>query len=210
MKFLVISLMVLGGCKAQVKESETSDPDFAISDDGTMLVATLGKNKRGFCMLQTSTTNTDEKRLLTVDGALSKKQLRRTLRHMGYPEQVFSVIGSGLLGGAVGAAAFVGGVMGAPAVAIGVVTLVGGTLGYRIIKGNVEGEKAGVITWDALITLGLLGIPVVEYERRISRGHLVVSDKEQLNVTDKKMRKFIERIRDTKGKYSRGCDHLKS
>ena len=208
MKFLVISLMVLGGCKAQVKESETSDPDFAVSKDGTMLVATLGKDKRGFCMLQTSTTNTDERRLLTVEGAISKKQLKKTLRFMGYPEHVFSVIGSGLLGGAVGAAAFVGGVMGAPAVAIGVVTLVGGTLGYRIIKGNVEGEKAASITAHTIFS-GFTGSPVVEYFQRRGRLTSVISDKDQLEVTDKKMRKFIERIRDTNPEHIGGCNHLK-
>ena len=211
MKVLVVFLMMIVSCKAKVKESETSDPDFAISKDGTMLVTALGKNKRGFCILQTATTNIDDKRLLTVDGALNKTQLKKTLRHLGYPEQVFSVLGSGLLGSAVGTGAvLVGGVALAPALAVGLVTLVGGTIGYRIIRGNIEGEKAAPITLDTIFTVGLFGIPLVESQRREDRFVLVVSDRKQLAVTDRKMRKFIERIRDTKGKYVGECDHLKS
>ena len=210
MKFLVISLMVLGGCKAQVKESETSDPDFAVSKDGTMLVATLGKDKRGFCMLQTSTTNTDERRLLTVEGAISKKQLKKTLRFMGYPEHVFTVLGGSLLGGiAMGAGtAVVGSALAVPALAVGVVALVGGTFGYRIIKGNVEGEKAAPITTQTIFS-GFMGSPIVEYFQRRGRLTSVISDKDQLEVTDKKMRKFIERIRDTNPEHIGGCNHLK-
>jgi len=212
MKILAISLMMIVSCKAQVKEAETSDPDFAVSDDGTMLVATLGKDKRGFCMLKTSTTDTNDRRLLTVNGAVSKKQLKKTLRFMGYPEHIFTILGGSLLGGAaigLGAgAAAVGSALAAPAVAIGVVALAGGTFGYRIIKGNIEGEKAAPITVQAIFS-GFYGSPIVEYFQRRGRLTSVVSDKDQLKVTDKKMRKFIERIRDTEGEYIGGCDHLK-
>lgn len=202
MKFIVIFLMVLGGCKSQVKEAETSEPDFAVSDDGTMLVATLGKDKRGFCMLKTSTTNTDDRRLLTVDGALSKKQLKKTLRYMGYPEQMFTILTGTLLG--------VGAVFtGIPVVmAVGVVALAGGTWGYRLVKGNVEGEKAAPIATQTILG-GIMASPIIEYFQRRGRLTSVISDKDQLEVTDKKMRKFIERIRDTKGEYVGGCDHLK-
>ena len=183
-----------------------SDTERAVSDDGTLLTAMAGKTG-GVCMLQSSVRNPDQDiRLLTPHGALSEKQLKKNLRFMGYTEQIATIIVGAVGAGAAGAGLVSGSV---PAVAIGLTAFVSGSFGYRIVKGNIEGERAAPIAVQTIFA-SLVGSPIVEYFQRKGRLHKVLSDKEEYKFTDKKMRKLIYRLRDTTPDYMGGCDHIKA
>ena len=203
------SIVLLGGCKPMHDRDSldpVSDPEYAVSDGGTMLTAVGGK-ERGICMLQSSLSNPKNASLITKNGAISDKQLKSALRFMGYGEHIATIIGAAVLGGAgLGLAASTAPVAGA---AIAITGLVGGTIGYRIVKGNVEGEKAGPIAVHSIFA-GVVGSPVVEYFHRSGRLTKVLSDKEELRVTDRRMRKLIAKLGNTFPDYPNQCDHLKA
>ena len=97
------------------------------------------------------------------------------------------------------------------AAAICFTTLVCGALGYRIVKGNVEGEKAGPITVHALSAAALqIATPLVEYIHRGGRLQKVLSDNEELHFTDRRMRKLIKKLSSIYPDYPNQCDHLKT
>lgn len=201
-------VVLLVGCKPMHDRDgldPVSDPEYAVADGGTILTAVGGK-ERGICMLQSSLSNPKSASLITKNGALSDKQLKSALRFMGYGEHIATIIGSAVLGG-VG----IGAMAAAPVAgaAIAITGLVGGTFGYRIIKGNIEGEKAGPIAVHALFS-GLVAAPVVEYFHRSGRLRKILSDKEELRVTDKRMRKLINKLGSTYPDYPNQCDHLKA
>ena len=127
---------------------------------------------------------------------------------MGYGEHIATIIGATVLAG-VGVSAMVAGGAPVAGAAIAITGLVGGTVGYRIVKGNIEGEKAGPIAVHAIFA-GILGSPVVEYFHRSGRLQKVLSDKEELRVTDKRMRKLIEKLGSIFPDYHDQCDHLKA
>ena len=200
-------VVLLGGCKPMHERDgldPVSNPDFVRSDGGTMLTASRGK-EFGICMLQSSLRDPKNANLVTERGAISHKQLKSALRFMGYGEHVAILLGSVAI-------AAVGGIV-APtaAIAIGLTTLAGGTLGYRIVKGNVEGEKAGPITVHALSAAALqIASPLVEYIHREGRLEKVLSDREELRFTDRRMRKLIEKLGSIYPDYPNQCDHLKA
>lgn len=228
-------MLAIGACKPMHRQSDVSA---ALSSDGTMLTAVKGKDT-GICMLQSSRHNDGEKaRLLTVNGSISSDQLKKTLRFMAYGEQLAAIIIPGLAGGAVIAKKgyniakdalktgmdvtedvnpdkMLKNVAKLPvAIVIGGAIALGGNIGYHIIKGNVEGERAGNIASRASLAVltnpvTLPMSPVFEQEQRDSRLRRVLSDKEQWQVTNRKMRKLVERIRDINPEYSGGCDHIK-
>ena len=228
-------VVAIGACKPMHKQSDVSA---ALSADGTLLTAVKGKDT-GICMLQSSRYNDGEKtRLLTVNGSISSDQLKKTLRFMAYGEQLAAIIIPGLAGGAVIAKKgyniakdaiksttdvaenvnpekILKNVAKLPvAIVIGGAISLGGNIGYHIIKGNVEGEKAGAIASRASLAVltnpvTLPMSPVFEQEQRDSRLRRVLSDKEQWQITNRKMRKLVERIRDINPEYSGGCDHIK-
>ncbi len=183
-----------------------SDPERAVSDRGTMLTAMGGKS-RGICMLESSLHNPKNVRLVTDRGAVSDKQLKSALRFMGYAEHVGSVIGAAIFsivgGGMVVAGAPVAGA------AVAITGLVGGAVGYRIIRGNVEGEKAGPIAVHSFLSK-FGAVPVVEYFHRSGRLQKVLSDKEELNLTDKRMRKLLKKLHSIHPDFPGECDHIKA
>ena len=204
------SIVVLSASSCKTMNDPASDPEYAVSDGGTMLTAVGGK-ARGICMLESSLHNPKKARLVTDRGAISSEQLKSALRYMGYGEHIASIIGAAVLGG-VGIGTMVAGAPVAGA-AVAITGLVGGTFGYRIVKGNIEGEKAGPIAVHSLFSsVGpvLLATPVVEYFHRSGRLQKVLSDKEELRVTDKRMRKLIEKLGKIYPDYPAGCDHLKA
>ena len=184
-----------------------SDPEYAVSDGGTMLTAMSGK-KRGICMLQSSLHDPKNATLITDRGAISDKQLKSALRFMGYGEHIATIIGAGVLAG-VGVGTIAAGAPAAGAAVI-ITGLVGGTFGYRIVKGNIGSEKAGPIAVHSIFSGGVLSSPVVEYFHRSGRLQKVLSDKEELRVTDKRMRKLIQKLGSIFPDYAGQCDHIKA
>ena len=205
-------VVLLGGCKPMHDRDgldPVSDPDSAVSDGGTMLT-TVGGKERGICILQSSLSDPKNANLVTAKGAISDKQLKSALRFMGYGEHIATVIGAAVLAG-VG----VGTMATAPVAgaAIAITGLVGGGIGYRIVRGNIEGEKAGPIAVHSLFSSVapiLLAAPVVEYFHRSGRLQKVLSDKEELRVTDRRMRKLIEKLGRIHPDYPDGCNHIEA
>ena len=212
--FSSIVVLLAGSCKTAYDKGgldPVSDPEYAVSDGGTMLTAVGGK-ERGICMLESSLHNPKDARLVTERGAISDKKLKSALRFMGYGEHIATIVGATVLTG-VGVGTVVAGAPVAGA-AVAITGLVGGTFGYRIVKGNIEGEKAGPIAvhslFSSVVPYSLLAIPVVEYFHRSGRLQKVLSDKEELSVTDKRMRKLIEKLGQIYPDYPGECDHLKA
>ena len=80
------SIVVLSASSCKTMNDPASDPEYAVSDGGTMLTAVGGK-ARGICMLESSLHNPKKARLVTDRGAISSEQLKSALRYMGYGEQ---------------------------------------------------------------------------------------------------------------------------
>jgi len=196
----VLAVLFLGSCKHS--QGPVSEPEYAVSPGGTTMTAVNGE-KQGICIIQSLSNDPQSATLVTKRGAISDKQLKKTLRFMGYGEQMITAILSyGVAtGGAVAAAA---GSVGGVAVAF---TAVVGGMAYRIIRGNVEGEKAAPIAVQSILQ-GLIGSPVVEYFQRDGRLRKVLSDKEQWTVTDRKMSRLLKRLGNLYPDYPAQCDHL--
>lgn len=192
-----------------------SNPERAVSDSGTMLTAMGGKT-RGICLLESSMHNPKDVRLVTNQGAISDKQLKSALRFMGYAEHVVSTVAAVMLPVATALglkqAIKAAKITKESAVkvfkAVTITTLVGG-FGYRIVKGNVEGEKAAPIAVHTI--LGLTGaVPVAEYLHRDGRLKTMLSNKEELRFTDKRMKKLLQKLSNTYPDYPGECDHIKA
>lgn len=204
-------VVLLGGCKPMHERDgldPVSAPEYAVSERGTTLTAVGGK-ERGICMLESLLSDPESASLITKNGAISDKQLKSALRFMGYGEQIASAFGASILGYAAGAVAVGAGA--APLVtfmAVSMTVTSVGVIAYRVVKGNIEGEKAGPITVHALLG-GLLTSPIVEYFHRGGRLTKVLSDKEEFKVTENKMHKLVEKLGSIFPDYPNQCDHLK-
>ncbi len=226
MWFLFV-LMLFTACKGAQKpyQEPVSDPDFAVSGDGTMLVVENGvktlpggtQKKEGFCVLRTSSHNLSDRRLLTVNGSLSRGQLSSTMRYVGYPERlaVFAValIATVLVGRAAGAMLDAKTVHDFMVIGVGVGFMIkGAKTVYYLVRGRQEGEKIGPTVAQSATTalVPVVGSLPTEFIQRWGRVDKLISKLEELKITDQKMGKVIERVRDTKGKYSGNCDHLKT
>ena len=213
-----LSLVVaLSGCKPMHDRDSldpVSAPERAMSDNGTMLTAMPGKDG-GICMVRSSLRGEAKPELLTASGAIDDKQLKKALKFLSYGEQIATVVAGGIIGGAAVAGAGVAAAAGSPvlaagAAAVGITSLVGGTFGYRIVKGNIEGERAAPIAVHSLFSGSILASPIVEYFTREGRLRKVLSDKEEYKFTDKRMLKLIANIKSIYPAYPGGCDHIKS
>ena len=199
-------VVLLGGCKPMHERDgldPVSAPEYAVSERGTTLTAVGGK-ERGICMLESLLSDPESASLITKNGAISDKQLKSALRFMGYGEQIASAFGASILGFGAGVAA--GTPLAAFAVSLAVTSA--GVIAYRVVKGNIEGEKAGPITVHALLG-GLPTSPIVEYFHRSGRLTKVLSDKEEFEVTENRMRKLVEDLGSIFPDYPNQCDHLK-
>ena len=205
-------VVVLSSCKPIARQESASDPERAVSDNGTILTAMSGK-EGGICMVRSSARGEAKSELLTANGAIDDKQLKKALKFMSYGEQIGSIVVSLLISGVatgVGAAALLSPTpqtkkaMGAYAVSL--VSLAGGVFGYRVVRGNMEGEKAGPIAGQTFLAGGG---PIVEYVAREGRIRKVLSDKEEYKFTDKRMVKLIANIKGIYPAYPGGCDHIK-
>ena len=184
LKLSVIVLLLVTSCGTQLRDGQVSEPDFAQSNNGTMLIVTRGsdfKDKRRYCVAQVSEDETAK--LLTANGGLSRGQLKTTLRYMGYDYYLVSdaILGIGL------AITYFGS---SPLYFLGAIPV---ALAYRVWVGHVEGEdgKAKVI---AALSGGPLYDFMIENTHRAVRARKLISSKKALKISDKKMMKVIKRI----------------
>lgn len=221
--------VMLGSCKP-LHDREgldpVSEPEYVASEGGTILTAIRGKQV-GICIVRSLLNDPQSAQLVTERGALSYKQLKSALRFMGYGEHIALAIGTVVLTGFVGhrigtrtirkvgldtldrnlqavAKDTIKGVM------IGTAVGMGGSIGYRVVKGNVEGERAAPITVHSLLTVfpGAIFSPIVEYFHRGKRLKKVLSEKEEWRITDKKMRKLLKKLGSIYPDYPGQCDHI--
>ena len=227
---LCLAVLLGGSCKP-LHDREgldpVSEPEYVASKGGTILTAIRAK-QAGICIIRSLLNDPQSAQLVTVRGALSYDQLKSSLRFMGYGEHIAVAIGTVVLGG------LVGGRVGSrtvrkvgldaldhqhtpavtadmvKAVVIGATTAVGGAIGYRVVKGNIEGERAEPIAVHSLLSVfpGAIFSPVVEYFHRGGRLKKVLSDKEEWRITDKKMRKLLKKLGDIYPAYPGQCDHI--
>ncbi len=235
-------VLSIGSCKPMYDRDgldPVSKPEYVVSEGGTILTALPGK-EGGICMVKSLLGDPKTARLVTTKGALSEKQLKSALRFMGYGEHVASTIGAGIAGGVAGAAVVIGkvGAAGVTAAALLNPVVLGvtigvtaaGVMGYRIIKGNVRGEKAGPISVHSIVgsvavaggavpvgaaASSLLSIafsPITEFFHRRGRLGKALNDEEELRFTEKRMRKLIEEVKagSERPEYPNGCDHIKT
>ena len=215
------SVVVLSGSSCKPMHDRdgldpVSEPESAVSDSGMLLTAVVGKS-RGVCLLESSLHNPKSVHLVTDRGAISEKQLKSALRFMGYAEHVvatlsgFMITAAAVLGmrPALKAAKITKENAVKVAKAVAITSLVGGAFGYRIIRGNVEGEKAAPIAVHTMLGLAS-AVPVAEYLHRDGRLKAVLSDKEELQFTDKRMRKLLEKLRSMYPDFPSECDHIKA
>ena len=137
----VLAVLLSGGCKHS--QEQVSEPEYAISPGGTTMTAVNGE-KQGICIIQSLSNDPQSAILVTKRGAISDKQLKKTLRFMGYGEQIITALPGTLLTYPAIGALSVGAPAAVPLVAFSLTAVVGG-MAYRVIKGNVEGEKAAPI-----------------------------------------------------------------
>lgn len=212
MKKFFCLLVVLASCKGHVRETEASEPDFAKSNDGTMLTLALATKPQPtasdpkpsddpyFCVLTLNEHN-NQATLLTADGGLSKNQLKKTLHYMSFKEDAITqiLISVGLVGAtaALSAPVFLG--------LIGVTYA--GNVVYRVIRGSQEGESGKAKAISIVGSLPFIGV-IPEVIRRGDRFKKLASETEVLKISDKKMGKVIERVTSMKAKYKGTCDYL--
>ncbi len=197
MRFLFV-LALVTGCGGI--EEPISAPNYATSEGGEMLVVEAGvktlangdKKKQGLCVLQTSMADLSERRLLTVAGALSKKQLEYDLHPVTDGMSQF-LLWTGVAG----------------------MVLISLGLPFdfkweRFHPFRFKWERSRPIPGFLVPGLVLfVGANAYFMVRTVNQANKIISEREELEVSDKRMMKFIARIRDTKGKYSGNCDHLK-
>ena len=231
MKVFSIFLLVTVSCKAGVRETDVSEPNFIKSESGTMLTFTMGEEGRGYCVLKMSEDNPSAHQLITINGGLSRRQVGQALRYMGYAEHVVAagttviggIVTGKLLKGKIGdqawevlseadgkAGSLVLDLLRKPAIggAIAIVGILhGGKIAYRVIRGKQEGETTEAQVLGAFPGGLILG-PLVEFFRRGSRIEKAVSEYTALRFSDKKVSKIIDKIADMEGKFPESCDYL--
>lgn len=226
---LFLVSMVFVNCKAHqgTGKEPHSDPDWATSNDGNiMLVVSLASppqpsasdpkpsTKPRYCVSQISKEPSAVE--LLTDGGLDDMQLKSALRFMGLPSHLIS--GTLLIVGAVTSAVILESkgvstqISGAftPVGMVIVGLTVAGSIAYRIIKGNQEGEGKAAITFQSLMAGPFVTGPFAEAGHRNYRFYLITSDEHVLKLSDKKMKKVIERIKSKKPKYKGNCPEVVS
>ncbi len=208
--FSSIVVLLASSCKTMHGKDvdPVSDLERAVSHDGTVLFAVNARPRR-ICMFS-STYNSQyhhhkDAKLVTVKGAISAPQLKSALRFMGYGEQLITTLGVVAFSAAAAAAVPAAGTV------VAITVLVGGTFGYRVIRGTMEGEKYEIIAGRSIVdTLSLtIFSPLNEYFHRSGRLEAVISDKQEITFTTKRMGKLLNKLAAIDPQFPRGCDHFK-
>lgn len=194
---LLMCLVVLSSSCKPLHDRQGLDPvsdtDYAVSDGGILLTAIRG-SQVGICIVRSwSNKPKEDAQLVTERGALSDQQLKSILGFMGYGDIAASaIIGAVVGGGAVLAitpkAALGPGFLGGTAAFFAGIAAVAG---HRTTLAKSEGEK-----WEDI------------FMNNTVRLRKLLSDKEGWKVSDKKMRKMLEKMRSITPDYPDQCKHM--
>lgn len=176
---------------------------------GFQLVVTPGTHG-GYCILMED-AHSDRVELLTVDGALSEKQIGDAVGYMGYIEQTIS---GGIPTGMTIATGLAVVRKSRATVPLLIITgvAVGASIGYRYFRGWLEGEGKEAIRAQALLGFFLPANLLVEYLQRKSRVNRFIDKYKRIGHdtdNDRKNNNVIRRILETKPAYAGGCSTIK-
>ena len=190
MRVWVLSLLVvltstvigLQSCRPLVRQEPVNEAERAVSPSGLQVFATKGK-ERGFCMVKSKIGGDDKDiELLTTEGSLNDKQLERILNSLGIWEQAMVYVDYLVMATTIGATA------GAMIASAPLATLIAPVALFGVAQGSL----------------------VLTIQQRDKRMRKVISDREEQVFNDKKMQKFIDRLRTAEPIHEGGCDHVKS
>ena len=197
---LCLAVLLGGSCKP-LHDREgldpVSEPEYAVSDGGTMLTAIKGK-QRGICIIRSLLNYPKSAQLVTERGALSDKQIKSALGYMGWGESIAAAIVAAAIGGGVVLA-------GRPPRAtddlldaeiagwLVALTAMGAYLGYGTARAKIGSEKWGDI-----------------FRGNTDRLRKLLSSKEEWQVTDEKMNKLLKKLGDIYPEYPGQCDHIET
>ena len=222
MKILVL-LMFLASSHAFSESSDESSPYEQNHTQGISFMNAYGDEDNGYCVVMEDVDGNIQE-VITVDGALDRKQLRSALRYLSYKEHW--VIGAAIPSSALLLAIVLplaGGVVGAAELA---------TSSYQLFHGLGEEETLHALTASSS-TIGPFSF-LAEHLIRSSRERALTEDdrrltfknREELKELDfpdrqkmqflhqfylgqKKQNKIIERLQEIVPAHESGCDHLK-
>ena len=175
---------------------------------GFQLVVTPGKFG-GYCVLMED-AHSDRVELLTVDGALSEKQIGDAVGYMGYIEQTVTGGLPTVMTVATGVAFAKKSRLAVPFLILTGVT-VGASIGYRYLRGWIEGEGVEAVRAQALLGFFLPANLLVEYLQRKSRVDRFIDKYKRIGHdtdNDRKNNNVVRRILEAKPAYPDGCSEI--
>lgn len=203
-KLVVIALWIVSCGAEQTPVAEIKN----YVGRGFQLVVTAGQSG-GYCVLMEDAHN-DRVELLTVDGALSKKQIGDAVGYLSYLEQI-ATGGLPIVTGIATGLAFTKKSRLTLPLLIVTVGAVGTSIGYRYLRGWIEGEGKEAIHAQALLGFLLPFGPLVEYLQRRSRVDRFIDKYKRIGHNtnnDRKNNNVIRRILESKPAYAGGCDAI--
>jgi len=201
---LFLVLLLVTGCGTQLHDREgldpVSEPKYAVSDGGMKLTAVKGK-QRGICVLR-SFSGAPRIQLVTERGALSDKALKSAFGYMGVGESITAAIVATAIGMGFAiafwqqprvTADYIDDFWSDESMWVGMLLGVGSCSGYVAARAKSKGEKWG----DVFLS-------------NTDRVTKLLSDKEEWLITDKKMRKMLEKLGSIHPDYPGQCDHIRA
>lgn len=177
---------------------------------GFQLVVTPGKFG-GYCVLMED-AHSDRVELLTVDGALSEKQIGDAVGYMGYIEQTVTGGLPTVMAIATGLAFAKDSKYTLPLLILTGVAI-GTSIGYRYLRGWIEGEGKEAVRAQALLGFFLPANLLVEYLQRKSRVDRFIDKYKRIGHdtdNDRKNNNVIRRILKMTPAYAGGCDAIEA
>ena len=203
-RFMVMALLIVSCGSKQTPVAESKN----YVGRGFQLVVTPGKFG-GYCILMEDAHN-DRVELLTVDGALSKKQIGDAVGYMGYLEQTITGGVPTVMGVATGLALVKKSRLAVPLLIVTGISI-GASVGYRYLRGWIEGEGKEAVRAQALLGFFLPANLLVEYLQRKSRVDRFIDKYKRIGHdtdNDRKNNNVIRRILESKPDYAGGCDAI--
>lgn len=203
---IVIALLIVGCGSEQTPIAESKN----YVGRGFQLVVTPGKSG-GYCVLMEDAHN-DRVELLTARGALSEKQIGDAVGYMGYIEQTVTGGLPTVMAIATGLAFAKDSKWTLPFLVLTGVAI-GTSIGYRYLRGWIEGEGKEAVRAQALLGFFLPANLLVEYLQRRSRVNRFIDKYKRIGHdtdNDRKNNRVVKRILETTPAYLGGCDAVEA
>ena len=205
-RVMVIALLIVACGSEQTPVAESKN----YVGRGFQLVVTPGKTG-GYCVLMEDAHN-DRVELLTTQGALTEKQIGDAVGYMGYIEQTVTGSLPTVMAVATGFAFARKSRLTVPFLLLTGVA-VGTSIGYRYLRGWIEGEGKEAVRAQALLGFFLPANLLVEYLQRKSRVDRFIDKYKRIGHdtdNDRKNNNVIRRILEMRPAYAGGCDTIEA